>query len=206
MTVLSIDFDICMWQDIELYNNLVNSYKTIDGVIEKFPALQNVRFDAELYNRLTELVALLARKLPVNKIHFINSHEEIVPLLRNGKHDNKVINIDHHHDIRYHLDDDAKPSDFAGCANWVKFLYDNNMIEKYFHVGDFNSTRPMPEDAALLTEFIPIHESGLNHFSEEVDELCICLSPAWVPAQYHGLFEAWATMLGVMKNTKYKYK
>ena len=46
MTILSIDFDICMWQDIELYNNMVNSFRTIDDIMPKYPALKNVRFDA----------------------------------------------------------------------------------------------------------------------------------------------------------------
>ena len=205
MTILSIDFDICMWKDIELYNTLVNSYRTIDDVIPKYPVLQNLRFDANMYNRLTSLVMQLARKLPVNKIHFISTHEDIVQFLNNGKQDNKVINIDHHHDVCYnHVPIEKWNS--AGCGNWVKFLYQKNMIDKYVHIGDTLSPMPFPEDQDLVHEFLDINENGLDHLVDEIDELCICLSPAWVPSQYHGLFEAWATALGVMKNTKYKYK
>ena len=205
MTVLSIDFDICMWQDIELYNSVVGTYKPVDKMIQDYPPLSSIRFDAELYNRLTELIVILARKLPVNKIHFINTHEDIVPLLRNGAKDNTVINIDHHHDIRYNTASDAKLT-CASCANWIKYLYDNEMIETYVHIGDRYSVKPAVEDEWMLTEFLSIHETGLLSFIDEVDEVCICLSPAWVPSQYHGLFEAWATTLGVIKNTKYKYK
>lgn len=204
MTILSIDFDICMWKDIELYNSLVNSFNTVDNVIKDYPLLQGVRFDADIYNRLTGLIVKIARRLPVNKIHFISTHEDIVPLFQNGKCNNEVINIDHHHDLGYSQAPDKWNS--AGCANWVKFLYQNNMIEKYTHIGDSLSVRPFPEDAPLVTEFIDINSNGIDHLVDIVDELCICLSPAWVPQQYHGLFEAWATTLSVIKNTKYKYK
>jgi hypothetical protein len=203
MTILSIDFDICMWQDIELYNNMVNSFRTIDDIMPKYPALKNVRFDANLYNRLTSLVMKLARKLPVDKIHFISTHEDIIKFVNNGKEDNKVINIDHHHDVCYNK---APIGPTASCANWVKYLYQNHMIQDYIHIGDSFSQMPLADDAIIIKEFLNIGDIGLDAFAEEVDELCICLSPAWVPSQYHGLFEAWATALGVMKNTKYKYR
>lgn len=203
MSFVTIDFDICLWQDINIYNNAVGTFKSIDSLIKENPILDYVRFDATLYCRLTEFIVKVARKLPANKIHFITSHEEIVPLIKTETKENQMINIDNHHDIQY--GSYVEHIDYPQCGSWVKYLYQQNKIDSYIHVGTDNSDRPFDEDMSLLTDFFNVHRYDFNLLVEDTEELFICLSPGWVPAKYHDLFKAWAVALSAMKNCKYTY-
>ena len=52
--VLTIDFDILMWESLPLYNNLVQQdWKTLTA---NFDLLNYVQFDGELYNHLTQMI------------------------------------------------------------------------------------------------------------------------------------------------------
>lgn len=202
MKFLSIDFDVCLWKDINLYNNMVGTYKEVDELFQKNPMLQNIRFDADLYCRLTDLIVKIGQRLPADKIHFITSHEEIVPLIQVEDRKNSLVNIDNHHDIEYNYRDYIR---VPQCGSWVKYLFQEQKIENYVHIGTDNSDRPFDEDIHFVDEFCNISQYNFELLVDEIDELFICLSPAWVPRQYHGLFKAWAATLGQLKNCKYTY-
>ena len=200
--VVTIDFDIIMAPSIELYNDRIGPHeRDVEEVIRKFPCLNGMTANLDTFRIVTHFIS----RVDPSKISFITQHREMRDFIKEFDEPVELINIDHHHDICYHPIADDK-WDSVGCGNWVKYLFMNNMIDKYVHIGDKLSAMPFPEDQHLVTEFLDINENSLDHLVDEIDELCICLSPAWVPSQYHGLFEAWATALGVMKNTKYKYK
>ena len=49
--IISIDFDICMWQDIQIYNDSItsNNRDSVDRLVKTMPLLGYVRFDAHAY-------------------------------------------------------------------------------------------------------------------------------------------------------------
>ena len=96
--VLTIDFDIVMYQDLQLYNDAINSNHPMDIMTEEFPLLQYVRFDSRFYQDLTNLLIGIFLNVDKDKIYFCANHEFITSLITEPVN---IINIDHHHDIGY---------------------------------------------------------------------------------------------------------
>ena len=136
MNIVTIDFDIIMGPSIGVYNNAVNEDFKVDSIIEDYPFLSNVPADLNIYEYLTRYIVDVIKVLPQDKIQFIRSHEQIVPLVSKYRNAN-LVNIDHHHDIGYEIEDWAKP--IVGkpqCGNWVKKLFDTKVINHYDWVSN----------------------------------------------------------------------
>ena len=96
--VLTIDFDILMWESLPLYNNLVqDDWKTL---IANFDLLKYVQFDGELYSRLTQIILRQTKRIKKQNVHFITSHHRVIKYLPLNDLI-EITNIDHHHDIQY---------------------------------------------------------------------------------------------------------
>ena len=85
--IISIDFDICMWQDIQIYNDSITSNKrdSVDRLVKTMPLLEYVRFDAHAYQSITNLLMSAKAELGADKIFFITDHEEILKYLPKDK-------------------------------------------------------------------------------------------------------------------------
>ena len=118
--IISIDFDICMWQDIQIYNDSITSNKrdSVDRLVKTMPLLEYVRFDAHAYQSITNLLMSAKTELGADKIFFITDHEEILKYLPKDKEFN-LYNLDHHHDMGY----EEKLSVRASCGDWVCHAY-----------------------------------------------------------------------------------
>lgn len=116
-TIATIDFDILFWEDLYVYNDLVEPGEEVTDLIQRHPLLENIRIDYYMYDQLTRFIIQTCKRIGKKKIHFIDGHEEICNFI---KEPSIVYNIDHHHDICYENFDEKiiKPH----CGNWVKYL------------------------------------------------------------------------------------
>lgn len=179
--IVSIDFDIIMAPSINLYNNLVPG---IDWeALEKDPYFQILKIDTIHYQKIFNYVMYCIQYLPKENIHFIEDHSQIVNYVTD-KCD--LINVDHHHDIGY--GDDIKEQEKPTCANWVLYLYENNLINTYTWINNDNSDLIPTENKADMLMSI----CGLQNFEllslEVPDELILCLSEPWTPPYIRPLF------------------
>ena len=101
--VVTIDFDIIMSPCIEFYNDLIGVEDPLKDFVKDFSFLTNLPADLYQYEHLTRYIIRSLKN--VCQIHFITSHEKIVPILESLPHDEpvEVVNIDHHHDVGYDI-------------------------------------------------------------------------------------------------------
>lgn len=204
MNIVTIDFDIIMGPSIGVYNNAVNEDFKVDSIIEDYPFLSNVPADLNIYEYLTRYIVDVIKVLPQDKIQFIRSHEQIVPLVSKYR-DANLINIDHHHDIGYEIEDWTKP--IVGkpqCGNWVKKLFDTKVINHYDWVSNPLSD-VLPDE---VTELYAVEDHLLKDYSlinltKNTDVLIICQSFEWVPRMYQPLFYTWVGIYEEMTDRKY---
>lgn len=115
------------------------------------------------------------------------SHERIGDFLKN-ENNLEIVNIDHHHDLGYDEDDTYEK---YTCANWAYYLFKKGKINNYTWLNNNNSDIiPPPRNEHCFSKecFCDITETSyINKFGRP-DKIFICLSPEWVPEQYHGLF------------------
>ena len=110
MNIVSIDFDIIMAPSIELYRNLEHKYYD-DYYLSLFNA------DLMMYSKLTDWLLNTIPEVGLDKIYFIESHEQIINLLPKNE-SISLINIDHHHDMGY-SPEELEGKDFnINCGNW----------------------------------------------------------------------------------------
>lgn len=195
--ILSIDFDIIMAPSIELYND-----STTKGweFLESFPQMQSLKLDAEHYKRLTQLVYLLFTRLPKEKIQFIEDHGRIVHYINQSQEPFHLINIDHHHDVGYHPDEEDEP---LNCGNWVRMLQPTML--SYTWVGNRNSHYPEKKEyQTFITDKNVLEEFDLNSLLD-IDELYLCLSEPWVPSYFRPLFFSWLDF-AVMTHEGYEFE
>lgn len=188
-TVISIDFDIIMAPTINYYNMLVpkTSWEDMDDLMSLvFP-------DAQHYQRLTEWLYYIIPTLDKKNIHFIDSHEQINDFVKERIN---LFNIDHHHDIGYQ----EEQKDEATCADWVKDLYQQGLIEHYTWIGNENSDQI---DSPIINDFFPLKEYQLEKL-QNIDELYICLSPPWVPPKWRPLFFSWMDYCNYYFDTQFE--
>ena len=132
--ILTIDFDIFLYKDLPLYNNLINTENSFDEFLQTFPLLENVRFDINLYNKLTIVLEIIFLNTKKENIFFCKNHEDVVKFTYNNNFFD-LINIDYHHDLGYN-----NMNQNLYCGNWVKELIKTKKIHKYIWIKNPNSS------------------------------------------------------------------
>ncbi|MCR4662050.1 MAG: hypothetical protein K5765_08670 [Clostridia bacterium] len=179
--IVTIDFDILMAPSIGLYNNAVPGADW--DSLEKNPYFQLLKIDAIHYQKIVNYIFHCIQYLPKENIHFIEDHGQAVKYI-NEKCD--VINIDHHHDVGY--GDDIEKQESPTCANWVYYLYKNNLLNNYTWIKNDNS-EIIPLDRKINVPMITVDLNNFDLSSLDIpDELIICLSEPWVPPYIRPLF------------------
>lgn len=185
MNVLSIDFDIIMAPDIQLYNNLVGGSKGHSDLVINHPMLASARADLYTYQKLVIYLMSIIQEINVADIRVAHGHNDIENLIKDDK-DVHIFSFDHHHDCGYGENKHLENFKECSCANWVRFYHDAGVITNYTWIKNTNSETEEIEDLDYITT-INIHECDLTALPK-FDKLFICLSPEWVPEQYHALF------------------
>lgn len=192
--ILTIDFDIIMEPSISLYNNQVpgtdwnylsstNSYGSI--LIGNY----------NTYNKLTNYLLYLTKKLSKEQIHIIFDHDDVIQFL-NPEESYIVTNIDHHHDCGYKQPEESK-TETLNCGNWVKYV--PNLV-KYFWVKNPNSSLHPTEEIQTAD----INDMNLNNLTI-CDELFLCFSIPWVPPCNQALFYIWLDILNTVYDTHFDF-
>ena len=194
--VLTIDFDILMWESLPLYNNLVqDDWKTLTA---NFDLLKYVQFDGELYNYLTQMILKQTKHIKKENVHFITSHHRVIKYLPLNDLI-EITNIDHHHDIQYN---EIEPEDDLNCGNWIKYAYEHGYaINQYNWIHNSNSIQCYLDKNNYLSKQDTIENFDLT--MEDYDIIIICLSPPWVPPKYRPLFYCWIDMLNRIYDTTF---
>lgn len=203
MNVLSIDFDIIMAPDINLYNGLVgpseNGEREISKLINDYPMLGGCRADLGHYQRIVNLLMSIIEHLKVEDIRISYNHEDIKNVL-NTISDVTVYTIDHHHDLGYPNPDQKQEDIPCTCANWGDFYFKNGTISKFVWLKNSNSDIHPDYINDDRTEFFDFGEFDFDKNPIHFDKLFICLSPEWVPEMYHPLFYTILDMINRQKN------
>lgn len=119
MKVLSVDFDVIMGPDIDLYNPKVPVYYTLEQMIAEHPLLTGLRIDFEHYQKLINILLEVSQNVERQNIYVAYSHDAILDFLKNDS-DLELVNIDHHHDLGYDKKDNFEKATYA---NWVYYLF-----------------------------------------------------------------------------------
>lgn len=179
-TIVTIDFDIIMAPSIGLYNNLVpmNSWEKL----EEDPYFKLLKIDAIHYQKIFNYIMKCILNLSKEQIHFIEDHGQAVRYITKRC---DLINIDHHHDIGY--GEDLEKQESPTCANWVYYLYKNNLLNSYTWINNNNSDIIPPDRTNISINIHDLHEFDLDSLSIP-NELIICLSEPWTPPYIRPLF------------------
>lgn len=197
VNVLSIDFDIIMAPDINLYNPLINGTAKIDNLALVSPLLSGVRADLSHYQKIVLYINEIIKYLNVEDIRVSFSHEDIKNVL-SSLDDVRVINIDHHHDFGY----SEKAEEYCTCANWGKYFKDLSIINSFTWINNVNSELPLDKTIKDFIQTKNLDKTDLLIELPRIDKLFICLSPEWVPQQYHPLFYLMLDLINEKKNCK----
>lgn len=184
MDVLSIDFDIIMAPTIEYYNHMVPFRKWEDIQIEN-PYMYNPKADLSHYNYLLCLLDKIITK--EKDIYVAYNHKMIIDFLSNVDIID-IINIDHHHDLGYHLEENEKDN----CANWAKQLLKSGKMRNYIWAKNVNSQLPVDSIKKELESY-NYTIADFNELKDKIadmkfDKIFLCMSPEWVPPYYQQLF------------------
>lgn len=184
MNVISIDFDICMWQDIQIYNDSIssNSKDSVDRLVKTMPLLGYVRFDAHAYRAIANILIEAKQLIGKDNIHFIINHEEILRYLPKDEEFN-LYNIDHHHDMGYEEKIGVRPQ----CGDWVCHAYDKYPMKKYYWVSDDLGVEPDTDKYEV--QRLRVNSFSYHNILPETSKVIICLSPTWVPSQFYPLYD-----------------
>lgn len=208
MNVLSIDFDIIMAPDINLYNPLVSPSpegdRTIDNLIERYPHLMGCRADMQHYQAILNYIINNIETIDAEHIRVANSHEDIKHVLDLCENTH-VYSVDHHHDLGYPMPDDVPEEEahMCTCANWGKVFLDDGTITKFTWINNMNSENPQVFNIADDNR-IEVKDLGNTILDElpQMDYLFLCLSPEWVPSQYHPLFFSLLDIINKIKRCR----
>lgn len=184
MDVLSIDFDIIMAPTIEYYNHMVPSRKWEDIQMEN-PYMYNPKADLSHYNYLLCLLDKIITK--EKDIYVAYNHKMIIDFLSNVDIID-IINIDHHHDLGYRLEENEKDN----CANWAKQLLKSGKMRNYIWAKNVNSQLPVDSIKKELESY-NYTIADFNELKDKIadmkfDKIFLCMSPEWVPPYYQQLF------------------
>lgn len=203
MNCLSIDFDIIMKPAIELYNDLTSATWRVRDLEKEYPILSVVLPpDYSIYQYVTRFVLTMFKKLPQEKVFFIEHHRTAAKLLE-GYKDISLCNIDHHHDVGY----DIKPQRWLAQANdgdWVKYLMDRKSVIYYTWVCNDNSYLPSDDLRPIyVNKFFQLKQVDLDQFTNNIDMLILCHSPEWIPIQYDKLWQIWIDLAETWYGTEF---
>lgn len=184
MNIISIDFDICMWQDIQIYNDSISSASqdSVDRLVKTMPLLGYVRFDAHAYRAIANILIEAKQLIGKDNIHFIINHEEILQYLPKDEEFN-LYNIDHHHDMGYEEKIGVRPQ----CGDWVCHAYNKYPMKKYYWVSDELGVEPDTDKYAV--QRLRVNSFSYYNILPETSKVIVCLSPTWVPSQFHPLYD-----------------
>ena len=190
MNVVSIDFDIIMKPDINLYNDWIEDDLGVNDFIKEYKVLENVKADLYIYEYLTRFLLKVIKRIDASKVYFIESHETVAKYI--DQTFCNLWNIDHHHDITYNEENIALPLINCNCGDWVKFLMDSKKVKQYVWIGNSNSVEP---DESVQNHYQyeqkVLEEFNLDKLAQQTDMLFICKSSDWLPEHYAPLFDAW---------------
>ena len=192
MDVLSIDFDIIMAPTIEYYNHMTPQ-RSWEDMQQENPYLIAPKMDLEHYNYL---ICLLNKVIDENtEVYVAFNHKMIVDFLKNDT-DLSIINIDHHHDLSYNPNEEKQNPD---CANWAKYLFEQNKMRNYVWAKNANSQMPIDIVVDQIKNYNYVIED-FNNIKDRIDNIkyqkvFICLSPEWVPPYCQTLFFGLLDML-----------
>lgn len=191
MNIVTIDFDIIMKPDINLYNGMLENDLVIDDFIKEHELLKNLKADLYIYEYITRYLTKVIKRIDAKNVYFIKDHDTIVKYLNDNERFN-LWNIDHHHDITYDDENVTLPIINCHCGDWVKYLMDRKKIKYYTWISNNNSYEPGEEvrENYKYNQLL-LEESNLDKLALETDKLFICLSPPWVPDYYTPLYQAW---------------
>lgn len=208
MNVLSIDFDIVMAPDINLYNGLVGGEQnhTVDNLISQHNFLQYVGMDYEHFNKIFLFLSDIIKYIQPEDIRISYNHEDIKYLL-NDCTNVCIYNIDHHHDLNYKEEEDFIECPTCSCANWGKYFLEKGIIEKYIWLKNSNSITKkdlykFPWSNKIESRNL-MEIDSLSSYLPKIDKMFICLSPEWVPKKYHSLFYLMVDYLNKELNTHF---
>ena len=196
-TIVTIDFDIIMQPSIEAYNSY--AFKPWDDKIDDAPILDFCKCNCDIYQRLTNYLFQVIKKLSKEQIHIINGHHHILNYLPKEK--TTLYNIDHHHDIQCEIDYNKD----LHCENWVLEYLKLNNLNKYYWIHNENSKMPTKsEQDKLINQKLTFQKSSLEDI--QPDLLILCLSPEWVPPYYYPLFHLWLDILNSHYDTHFDFE
>jgi hypothetical protein len=204
MNVLSIDFDIIMAPDINLYNAMVGTSpdgsRSVEERIKEYPILAGCRADLQHYQRMVSyLLEKVTKHLKVEDIYITHSHENIKYVLE-GLSNVHVYNIDHHHDLGYPQDEhNGDTEGKCTCANWGEYFLQNNTITHLTWLSNSNSGPVPPHFENDNRVDVQLYQQTELEKLPKMDKLFICLSPEWTLPMYHPLFY---TILDLINNQK----
>lgn len=196
MNILSIDFDIIMAPDIQLYNAYVGR-TNINQLSNTHPILSMARADLGIYQRLVDFLMKAVDNVDISNIRVAASHQDIMNIMM-GECDITMYSIDHHHDCGY-----GGKMDICDCANWVAYHANQDIITQYVWIRNPNSEEIVQRCNFNITQvnFFNCDFNGLPKF----DKIFICLSPEWVPEHYHPLFFLMLDLINQKKNCQLQY-
>lgn len=199
--IYTIDFDIVMSKAIELYNDVVDDSRDIQGIVNKYP---NLRFalvpDFEIYDAVTRMLTQIIMKTPKDKIFFIQDHDQICELVK-GMEPFELMNIDHHHDTGYNMMLNAtvrRPD----VGNWVRYLEDTKVLTHYTWIYD--PTSVFPRDAQAKKYIQESYSLDKILKVDKSDMLIVCESPQWIPDYVLSLFYSWISICEEIKGKDYE--
>lgn len=199
MRILSIDFDAIMFPCIRLYNDSCAGQESDTQIWEQLEARYGIKdfisYDATLYANIAKVVAKNVKAgatfIPIRE------HDELVTYLRKNNCmacDMDIVNLDYHHDIMYHRESIASILDFDqwSCADWLGYLLlkNENNIGTWIRCPGSDYYHPEHSGQDFGERFIVKNLKDLDEvFEESFDLVFLCLSPQWVPHQYHHLYD-----------------
>ena len=191
-TLVTIDFDIIMGPCILFYNHLVPQSKWED--LNTYEIANSLHADYGIYFKLTSYLCNLLKKLKSDQIVFVTGHDQVLNFIdKNEKYN--IINIDHHHDLGY--GNNAQKGHELNCANWVKYMMDNDQCSSYMWFRNQDSELTGGVDQTdithLCTDILLTMDTNLDGLATP-DLLCIVTSPQWVPPKFLYLLDCWLTM------------
>ena len=204
MNILSIDFDIIMYPCLKLYNDKIcgddNPTRLWESLEASLNLSNHLSYDVNILEAIQKVV--LENVYRGARFISIEDHGTIISqlntILENQSDDSiHMFNLDFHHDIFY---DDGAPVRLKhfnqyGCADWAGYLMSEKTIETYTWIKAPNSDI-FPEVLLEKVDFDAqnFYVKTLREFGEiletiEFDIIVLCLSPQWVPYQYHHLYD-----------------